>query len=512
MLKEQHRATLQNKLDLMKTIDARRVLGQFSTPFELANDIVSYGLTLIDKTVPIKFLDPAFGTGVFYSSLVQLVDSDDMSLACGIEVDEHYGIPAQALWADTNIDVQIADFTKLHKSKGYNFVICNPPYVRHHFIDANEKKRINEKSFQDSGEKLSGLAGLYCHFLLQSYQWMDDDGIAGWLIPSEFMDVKYGREIKHFLLNKVELLQMHRFDPNEVQFGDALVSSAVVWFRKRKPQAERRVKFTFGGTLHNPKITGEINAKALSPESKWTRFPLMQEKPLDKKTPRLSDYFDVKRGIATGSNNFFIISKQKALELDLPYEFLRPVLPSSRYVHEIEIMSDSNGNPLMPKELFLLDCRLPEDEVMEKYPSLWSYLEHGRETVSNGYLCKMRKCWYYQEQREAPPIVCTYMGREKSDGNQAFRFILNHSKAVVTNSYLALYPKKNLKQAFSQNPSLKRDIWTLLNDLKPETISGEGRVYGGGLKKIEPSELLNVPLPDMQEILPLNRDLQIAWF
>ena len=55
---------------------------------------------------------------------------------------------------------------------------------------------------------------------------MADDGLAAWLIPSEFMDVNYGRAIKEYLLNQVTLLRIHRFDPSDVQFNDALVSSA----------------------------------------------------------------------------------------------------------------------------------------------------------------------------------------------------------------------------------------------------------------------------------------------
>ncbi len=58
--------------------------------------------------------------------------------------------------------------------------------------------------------KLSGLAGLYCYFIALSHRWMKKSGIAGWLIPSEFMDVNYGQAIKDYLLNEVTLLQIHR--------------------------------------------------------------------------------------------------------------------------------------------------------------------------------------------------------------------------------------------------------------------------------------------------------------
>ena len=137
-------------------------------------------------------------------------------------------------------------------------IICNPPYVRHHLIDKEDKKRINLKTNEISGVKLSGLASLYCHFLLQSIQWMDENAVAGWLIPSAFMDVNYGKVIKSFLLSEVELFHIHRFNPSDVQFGDALVSSAVVWFKKKKP-ANQSVMFSYGGSLMNPNdIIGNI--------------------------------------------------------------------------------------------------------------------------------------------------------------------------------------------------------------------------------------------------------------
>ena len=42
--------------------------------------------------------------------------------------------------------------------------------------------------------KLSGLAGLYAYFIGLTHPWMEPGALAGWLIPSEFMDVNYGKE------------------------------------------------------------------------------------------------------------------------------------------------------------------------------------------------------------------------------------------------------------------------------------------------------------------------------
>ena len=75
-------------------------------------------------------------------------------------------------------------------------VICNPPYVRHHHLHNGEKTRLQLRTQQAIGIKMSGLAGLYCHFLGLSHAWMAEGGVAGWLIPSEFMDVNYGQTVK----------------------------------------------------------------------------------------------------------------------------------------------------------------------------------------------------------------------------------------------------------------------------------------------------------------------------
>lgn len=49
---------------------------------------------------------------------------------------------------------------------------------------------------------------------------------------------------------------------------------------------------------------------------------------------------------------------------------------------------------------------------------------------------------------------------------------------------------------------LIRKIWSVLNQLKPEHLLDEGRIYGGGLHKLEPRELANVPADQIAKLLP----------
>lgn len=499
---ERQRQVIQTELDGKKTQEERNVMGQFSTPYILANDVLAHAKNIFPKRGKVRFMDPAIGTGSFYSALNNVFPESRIEVATGYEIDEHYGKPALQLWKKTELNYSLADFTKQEppsEDEKYNLIICNPPYVRHHHING-QKEWLQAKALEAASMKLSGLAGLYCHFMALAHPWMKINGIAGWLIPSEFMDVNYGQAVKNYLLNEVTLLQIHRFDPSDVQFDDALVSSAVVWFKNKKPRKTHKVKFTYGGTIDAPEHKKDVSLSSLAIEKKWTRFPLSDER---KKSniPKLSDYFTVKRGIATGDNKFFILKREQIESRELPLELFRPILPSPRYLDVTEVKADKNGFPDIESQLFVLDCKLPFNEVKHRYPELYDYLEEGvKSGVSGRYLCKNRKIWYSQENRPESQFYCTYIGRSDKKGKKPFRFVLNRSKAIVANSYLILYPKPYLKKEIEQNPKLNEWLFDALNGITGKAMLDEGRVYGGGMHKLEPKELLNVPASEVSDL------------
>lgn len=500
--KERERLVLQVSLDAEKSQVERNRLGQFATPSSLAESIVHYAVALLPSAARVHFLDPAFGTGSFYSALLKVVSRKRIVEALGFEVDPHFGKPALKLWKGTGLVLRLADFTDAVPAPRINMLICNPPYVRHHHIHNDVKMRLHLRTEQASGMKISGLAGLYCHFLGLADAWMAKGCVAGWLIPSEFMNVNYGYAVKRYLLERVTLLHIHRFDPNDVQFSDALVSSAIVWFRKEPPPANHEVKFTFGGTLLKPRITRYISARVLTHESKWIRFPLAGER-RHSVSPTLSDFFRIKRGIATGDNKYFILSEKEIATRKLPMEVFTPILPSPRYLSQNEVKARNDGSPDIDHRLFLLNTKISEKDIYGRFPALAAYLEEGKaKGLPERYLCKHRPLWYAQEDRPPAPIVCTYLGRGDTKSGKPFRFIFNGSCATVANVYLALYPTPYLARKIDQDPSLLRKIWNALNELPPDVLLGEGRVYGGGLHKLEPRELSNVPIGFISNLLP----------
>ena len=490
---ENERVALQECLDLCKTQKERNRLGQFSTPTLLAEDILQYALQLMEAEARVSFLDPAIGTGSFYSALNKVVSTSQIDRALGFEIDPHYGEPAISLWDEHKISIVLGDFTWAKPSPNYNLLICNPPYVRHHHISGEEKARLRQSVLNSTGIDLSGLAGLYCYFMGISHPWMAPGAIAGWLIPSEFMDVNYGKAIQQYLLSKVTLLHLHRFDPRDVQFADALVSSAVIWIKNELPPTDHQVRFTYGGSLQKPIKSLMVPSEVLAAEPKWSRFPNASARK-QKEQLRLADFFKISRGIATGDNKFFILTEHQIAQMGLPFEEFCPILPSPRYLSQDLVEDRGDGSPNIEKRLFLLNTRLTEDEIKKVYPKLFEYLESGKaKGVHSRYLCSHRTLWYAQENRPAAPIVCTYLGRSDSKSGRPFRFILNKSAATVANVYLAMYPTLLMQKCIERDSGLVQRVWAELNSLSPEALLGEGRVYGGGLHKLEPRELANLP-------------------
>ncbi|QBK25291.1 Eco57I restriction-modification methylase domain-containing protein [Ureibacillus thermophilus] len=514
---EKERLNVQHKIDESKSMVERNKLGQYATPPGLASEIVDFVLTIRKKMGKkdevIRFLEPAIGTGSFYSALLQKIDNEQVEIALGIEKDEEIVNYSQNLWRGWNLDIRNGDFTQEVNSKDlFNLLITNPPYVRHHHLDKDYKELLKNAVKEQLDLNISGLAGLYCYFILLSHKWLENDSIAAWLIPSEFMDVNYGRVIRSYLTEKVTVTHIHKYDPKDLRFDDALVTSSVVVYQKKTPCDLDMVTFSFGGSPKKPLITKTVSIGELKKIDKWTVFLTPNSTEENNKEDQtysiLSEFFDIKRGIATGNNEFFILSKDDAVQKGIPFECLRPILPPPRILKNDIIESGENGYPLLNENLVVIDCDLPEEIIQERYPDFWEYLQKGKELgVANGYLTSKRKIWYSQEKRQPAPFLCTYMGRGEGDSNP-FRFIWNKSQAIATNVFLLLYPKGSLKKALNNDPLLYEAVFNALQSIGHEQFIKAGREYGGGLKKVEPKELGKISAKKLARIMGVQESEQ----
>ena len=56
-----------------------------------------------------------------------------------------------------------------------------------------------------------------------------------------------------------------------------------------------------------------------------------------------------------------------------------------------------------------------------------------------------------------------------------------------------MYPKGRLRDALNLHPELEERVFEALRRITPTQLLSEGRVYGGGLHKVEPKELAQIP-------------------
>ena len=158
-----------------------------------------------------------------------------------------YGESARDVWQGIPLDVVLGDFTELNlllkQSDRFNLLICNPPYVRHHHISNGDKSRLQKATEAACGVRIAGLAGLYCYFLGLSHGWMQSSGIAGWLIPSEFMDVNYGRSVKKYLLRQSNTYYVFTvLTLMKYSLKMLLCPRQFVWFRNEPPPTDHQVR------------------------------------------------------------------------------------------------------------------------------------------------------------------------------------------------------------------------------------------------------------------------------
>ena len=212
----------QARLDRHKTAAERNKQGQFATPPELARSLADYALSLIGKET-LRFLDPAIGTGSFYSALSRAVPASGLEVATGIELDPLFAAAAKKLWSRSGLHIIQGDFTKQGPpALRFNLILTNPPYVRHHHLESAKKQRLKEQLAQmlhmETRARRAVLLLSITVARLDGRQrprrLADSLGIHGCQLR------RYAQALSHS--ERVTLVHIHRFCcPTDVQFSDA---------------------------------------------------------------------------------------------------------------------------------------------------------------------------------------------------------------------------------------------------------------------------------------------------
>jgi hypothetical protein len=232
-----------------------------------------------------------------------------------------------------------------------------------------------------------------------------------------------------------------------------------------------------------------IERQRLARAGRWSPF-LGRMEPVQDNGPYvpLRAIARVHRGVATGSNRYFVLTRERAGALGL-LSWCRPAITRAEEIFLANgVVRDG------PERRLLL--MVPPDVDRHAHPALDAYLRlgerphNGKPPVAEGYLASHRRPWWYLGPVAVPPIVASYMAR------QAPAFAHNPDDLMLLNIAHGIYPLQPLNS--SQALSLVRQ----LNDART-SYRGHGRTYHGGLEKFEPSE--------MQELLICPNEMPANW-
>jgi adenine-specific DNA-methyltransferase len=472
------------ELERLKARDERYRLGQFFTPPAIA-EFMAYAVRDVE---PETVLDPGVGGGV----LLRAIGEGPRRL--GLDIDPSaVELASTSLGAD--VELAVGDFLDPVawplSVESFDAIVANPPYVRHHNLSP-EYKALARRYSALFGVKVSSLSGSYVYFFLEAIRRLNEGGRLVFITPTEFLDVRYGAAVKATLLDACRIDDVLVLEMDELAFDQVLTTSAITVATKTK-YPTRRYRLTearMNGGVHRGR-TAELSADDAPASAPWT--PLLPSRAeriaslTDGRTATLGEFARVRRGIATGDNSFFCLTQSEVDEWGIEPEYLVPVVVGAKDLPASGVLDDVFRAERIATgaRAFLFFCHEPEGALTGK--NALRYVEHGeRLGVAQRFNCRTRSPWYGVEPVPPPDFFVTYMSRQRA------RFVRNDVGARCMTSLLNVWARPGI------SPDALRPI--LEDPVNAQLLREFGRTYGGGLGKIEPRDLLRLPVRPLEGV------------
>jgi adenine-specific DNA-methyltransferase len=470
-----------------------KTLGQIETPRAVADLMARW----VMSTKPASVLDPAAGLGKLLEACRRECRSAQL---VGVERDADTLSQAKSQ-APRGTKLILADYL-LADSGLFDGIIANPPYVKAQRMDYAEGDwRYFEERF---GTPLDRLTNLYALFLLKIWEDLAPRGRAAVLLPAEFLNANFGEEIKERLLRELRPQGIIIFSPTLHLFADALTTSAIIFLQKgsatvgplraiKANRFEEAVAFV-DELLDHPAAAQRTNYTDLGKfqaRDKWLNGLLNGATSSDatRNTRCIGDYFQCRRGIATGANDFFCLSESELRGNALTHQHVEPCVTKA---------VDASGLVFSRKQFAALvaagrRCYLLNPRSTGQ--GLDCYLKIGEGLgIPQRHLPSHRPVWYRPENRAAADIWVAVFSREN------VKFILNTSGAKNLTCFHGLYARPGFK-------NLAPLMTLFLNSSRGrESFAQVNRFYGDGLNKLEPKDVEAMPCPEMPATCAADAD------
>ncbi len=379
-------------------------------------------------------------------------------------------------------------------------LIGNPPYIR--YQDFNGSAALARQVALRAGVRLSRLASSWAPFVVHATSFVAPGGRFAQVLPGELMHAQYAQEVVKFLRREYERVFVAVFD--ERIFPGALEDVVLLFAEGRGASGEADVCVIRCKTLDD--VEDRLQVADRSPGVQLASgqgrllsqlLPIEAQLLYDRlstvpRVRRLGTFASVDIGIVTGANEFFVLTEADAGELHT--DLVRPAVAKAAQVAGARLSMRDHRRLLKggQRGLMLVAGRAASTKALK---SIQAHVARGEAIgLDERYKCRIREPWWALPvpRQGAADLLLTYCSNDHP------RLALNEAKALSTNTIHGVRVSGDV-----EGEALAVGFYNSLTLLSAEL---EGRSYGGGVLKLEPTEaerLLLPPLsPELAALLP----------
>lgn len=470
-------------------MEKRKRLGAFYTDERVAKFLVTWGLARSGGVV----LDPSCGDGRFL--VVAAEEGAARVIGCDADPEAVASARARLLPARSESSVIGSDFFKLDPAAHprVDLIVGNPPFIRYQLFNGESRRRAQE-SARVLGVDFNGLAASWAPFLVHAMRFLSDGGALAMVVPAELVQTAYGLPVLRLFLQSFSRVRLLTFERNI--FTEAQEETFLLLAERYGDSAEHLEIMHLSDATELEELTDEAmdlqSCRIPAPLGETFSFGRALLRSQERAAwenlakpgvlTRMGDVALITNGYVSGANDFFHRTRRDAGALGLPPDWLCVSARSSRSLRGLVFTSDDVADLEAAGAAHHLVVPHQGELFSGSSDALKTFISEGEDLgVHRRYKCRSRSPWWKVPGLHVPDLLFPYMIASAPHAS------LNTVKALYTNSLHGIRLKGDI------DPRLV--ALALLTTPALLSMEFQGRSYGGGVLKLEPSELRDVCVP-----------------